>query len=81
MSKFWKYTLINIGIIYGITLLPSLTFGLESSFLIIPIILSVIEFAIALLFLIPEETRKIGQAMIAATGIVFLIGLSVCSYV
>ena len=78
MGKFWKYTLINIGIIYGITLILAIINDFEV-FLIAPLLLAILEFFIALFFVISDKTRTFGQSMAAASGIVFLIGLGVCS--
>jgi len=39
MSKFWKYTLINIGIIYAIALIVALSEGF-GTFLIAPIVIA-----------------------------------------
>jgi hypothetical protein len=80
MNSFWKGVLINIGIVYALAVL-TLSSGNSTAFLIMPILISVFEFFISLLLLIFDKTRRAGQIMVAASGIIFLIGLGVCTVV
>jgi hypothetical protein len=78
MNKFWQATLINVACIFAIALLAALSGGKEA-FGVIPVILSFFEFLLAILLVIFSRTRRVGQIMLAASGIVFLIGLGICS--
>jgi hypothetical protein len=80
MNSFWKGVLINVGIVYGLAVL-TLSTGEASGFLIVPILIAVFEFFLSLLLLIFTRTRRAGQIMVAASGIIFLIGLGVCTVV
>ena len=78
MNKFWKGVLINIALLYSVPLIAAIS-GRSEVFLILPLVLSVIQFLVAMILVIFKKTFKIGQVMLAASGIVFLIGLGVCS--
>ena len=41
--------------------------------------LGIAYFLISLLLLISEQTRKVGKAILLSSGIIFLVGLGVCS--
>ncbi len=41
--------------------------------------LGLVYLLISLLLLISEQTRKVGKAMLLSSGIIFLIGLGLCS--
>ena len=78
MNQFWKKVLITIAIIYGITLVAAFISGYEV-FLFVPLALALFGFFFGLIFLAAKESRELGKTMIAASGIVLLIGISVCS--
>jgi hypothetical protein len=78
MNKFWKGVLLNIAIVYLLAVL-TLSTGDTSGFAILPILISVFEFFLSILLLVFSRTRRTGQIMIAASGIIFLIGLGVCT--
>ena len=80
MNRFWKGVLLNVGIVYGLAIL-TLSTGDTSGFAILPIIISVFEFFLSILLLVFARTRRTGQIMMAASGIVFLIGLGVCTVI
>jgi hypothetical protein len=42
-------------------------------------LLGVTYFFLSLILMIPKQTRKVGIAVLLSSGIIFLIGLSVCS--
>lgn len=77
MNKFWKAVLINVAGVYGVSLV-TLLWGDASGLLFFPILLSILEFFLGILFLLFVPGRT-GQVMLAASGIIFLIGLGVCS--
>jgi hypothetical protein len=81
MNSFWKTVLINIGAIVALALLIGLSNGRDAAmvFGLVAIIIAFVEFGLGLILLIPEHTRKYSKIMLAAAGIVFLIGASVCS--
>lgn len=78
MNSFWKATLINIACIFAITSLAALSGGKEA-FTFIPVVLSFFEFLLASFLVLFERTRRAGQIMLAASGIIFVIGLGICS--
>lgn len=78
MNKFWKATLINVIAVFAVTALLSIGNG-KGAFLILPVVLAFLEFLGGLFLLIFPATRRASQIMLAASGIVFLIGLSICS--
>ncbi|GEO11735.1 hypothetical protein [Segetibacter aerophilus] len=80
MNKFWQAVLINVAIVYALALF-TLGFGDSSGLLIIPIFLSVMEFFLSIPFLVVEKSRNAGKVMMAAAGIIFLIGLGVCTVI
>jgi hypothetical protein len=53
--------------------------GDKSGLFILPVLAAVFEFFLALFLLIFPASRRTAQIMLAASGIIFLIGLSVCS--
>lgn len=81
MNSFWKGTIINIAVIVVIALLAATSDPREASgvFGLVAILISAFEFFIGVFLLIFQQSRKYGQIMLAASGIVFLIGVSVCS--
>jgi hypothetical protein len=81
MNNFWKAVLINIAAIVALSLVIGLTNGRDAAviFGLVTIIISVAELALGLFLLIFPTARKAAQIMLAASGIVFLIGASVCS--
>jgi len=78
MNEFWKLTLINIAGVFVITVFIALFNGKEV-FYFLPIALSFFEFLLAIILVFFEQTRRAAQIMLAASGIVFLIGLGVCT--
>jgi hypothetical protein len=80
MNSFWKFVLINVAVVYFLAVL-TLSFGDSSGLLIIPIVVAVLEFLLALLFLVFDKTRAAAKVMLMASGIIFLVGLGVCSVI
>lgn len=81
MNKFWKAVLINIVAIVALALLIGLSNAPDVStvFGLVAIIVSVLELALGVFLLMFARTRGSAQIMLAAAGIIFLIGTSVCS--
>ncbi len=75
MNKFVKSLLITSGLNAVVFVLGFL----DPSFFIIFLVLSVVEFFGGLLMLIDKKSRQTAGGIITAAGIVFLIGLSICS--
>ena len=79
MNKFWTATLFNILGIFGLTAIIALGGGGGETFLFAPVIIAFLECLLAFILLIPPKTRRAAQIMLAASGIVFLIGLGICT--
>ena len=75
MNKFAKSLLITSG---SNAILFALGF-IDPSFFIIFLVLLVIEFFGGLIMLIDKASRQTAAGILAAAGITFLIGLSICS--
>ena len=80
MNKFWQATVINILGIFGVALLAAMAGGKEA-FAILPVVLAFFEFLLAILLVLFKNTRRTAQIMLLASGIVFLIGLGVCTVI
>jgi hypothetical protein len=81
MNNFWKAVLINIAVIVAIALLTGLANvpDVAMVFGMVTVIIAVLELAVGIFLLIFPTARRAAQIMLAAAGIVFLIGASVCS--
>lgn len=89
MKKFILYTIlflfldILLIVIFALLLLNDYSFqsfagSVFDSFGII--FLLIIQFIIGLTFLDKESKKELGKAMLLSSGIIFLVGLSVCNY-
>jgi cytochrome bd-type quinol oxidase subunit 2 len=81
MNKFWKGVLLNISGVVVLALLAALANARDASmvFGLVTILISVVELVLGLFLLLFPAARKAAQIILAGCGIIFLIGLSVCS--
>ncbi|UAY51803.1 hypothetical protein [Ferruginibacter albus] len=82
MSKSKKITFIICGALYLICIIYNLTdihSGGAAMIGLAGILLGAVLFLLGLIFSIAKETRDVGSAMLISAGVLFLIGVSVCS--
>jgi hypothetical protein len=82
LNKEKKITIIICFSIYALIILLIITkwptqIGTEIGFA--GFLLGLVYFFISLFLMIPEQTRGVAKAVLLSAGIIFLIGLGVCS--
>jgi len=82
LNKEKKITIIICFSIYALGILSiTANWGVHigSEIGLIGFLLGLIYFFISMLLMIPEHTRGVAKAVLLSAGIIFLIGLGVCS--
>lgn len=80
-AVFKKTALVCVGIYAAIALLILLQNDRDSVSMVglTGLLLGVLFFGIGIIVCIPTTSRPVGQALLLCAGIIFLIGVSVCS--
>jgi hypothetical protein len=88
MSQFVKYTLIAIGLnllSFGLFILPAFltSSGHDRGTSLVlaffgAIVSLIVQLLVALIFLLDEKKKQIGQAMLLSVGLFLLVGFSFC---
>jgi len=83
MKQTFKKTILISILIYGFIALAILVSGgrdTAANIGLTGLVLGVLFFFLGLLLCIPKQSREIGKALLLSAGLIFLVGVSVCSF-